>query len=144
MQYLVRTTITILCCVCLGMACVTELRLGLSGSEPSMANIHIQAFSVPLVCVSWRGAGSQRSYGWNPATLSSPSLSESTMGDLVKQYRPRNKVRYRAGDTLSLKRETLKAQQLKSKSDANFLLSAILFFTRDSFQSHTCYFPRKK
>lgn len=49
-----------------------------------------------------------------PSPPSSPSLSGSTMGDPVKQYRPRNKALYRASDTLSLKRKnTPKRRRLK-------------------------------
>lgn len=110
--------LTVCLCVCVGVcvslhACVTEPWLGLSGSDPSMAGIRIQGFSIPLcvcVCVSWREVGSRCSHGWHRATPStslppppSPTLSESTMGDPVKQYRPRNKALYRASDTLSLK-----------------------------------------
>lgn len=70
--------LTVCLCVCVGVcvslhACVTEPWLGLSGSDPSMAGIRIQGFSIPLcvcVCVSWREVGSRCSHGWHRATPS--------------------------------------------------------------------------
>lgn len=101
--------------MCISACLCNRALVGLSGSDPSMAGFRIQGFSILLcVCVSvcvcpggGLAAGVATAGTRPPSPLSSPSLSESTMGDPVKQYRPRNKALYRASDTLSLKREAL-------------------------------------
>lgn len=105
-----RASVCVFSCLCNRAPVGLEWFWSIRGrhSHPGLLN------STLCVCVlvagrrGEEGAGSRCSHGWHRATLpTSPSWSESTMGDPVKQYRPRNKALHRASDTLSLKRETL-------------------------------------
>ena len=73
-------------------------------SHPGLLDSTLCVCVCVCVCPGGRLAAGVATAGTRPPLHPpSPTLSESTMGDPVKQYRPRNKALYRASDTLSLK-----------------------------------------